>query len=417
MRELLKLRGMPSYYSAATLARLGDEMVAFTLVLLVLDRTDSPALAGATGAAYALPAVLTGPLLGAWLDRTAHRRIALGVNQAVLGAVMLTMLAVVGHTPSWVTPALAAIAGTTLPMVSGGFTSMLPSLVPANLLPKANSWEAASFGAATITGPAAAATLAAAVSVEAAATVIAVTATASIFAIARLPALPAAIAAGDRDPFARSVVEGLRHLARTPPLRASTVTTTALMGMIGMLLITLPLHMASVGAPKSAAGYLWTAVELGSVTTALLLGRLQTRWRPEYVVMAACAGYGLAMTTWPLASSFAVLLLLAAVAGLVEGPMLPAMFAARQVYSPVALQGRVSTTAASLRVGAAALGQATAGLLVPAIGTRAALLTIALGLITAAALGTLTTLRPAPTRRPTPHPHDRAGTANPHPGP
>lgn len=160
-----------------------------------------------------------------------------------------------------------------------------------------------------------------------------------------------------------------------------------LMGVTGMLLITLPLHMASVGAPRSAAGYLWTAAELGSVTTALLLGRLQTRWRPEYVVMLSVAAYGLAFTAWPLAGTFTVLLVLAVATGLLEGPMLPAMFAARQQYSPTALQGRVSTTAASLRVGAAALGQAAAGLLVPAVGTRTALLVVAAGLLAASAVG------------------------------
>lgn len=381
-----------SYYLAATLARVGDEMVAFTLVLLVLERTDSPALAGLTGAAYALPAVITGPLLGTWLDRTPYRRTALGLNQAVLGAVMLAMLAVVGHTAHWVTPALAALAGTTLPLVSGGFTSMLPSLVPQPLLARANSLEAASFGAATITGPAAAATIAAAVSVEAAAAVIAVTATLSIFAITRLPALPAAIDVADREPFLGSVVAGLAHLVRTPRLRASTFTTTLLMGVIGVLLITLPLHMESLGAPRSAAGYLWTALEIGSVTTALLLGRWQTRWRPEYVVMVSVALYGLAFTTWPLASSLAVLLVLAAATGLLEGPMLPAMFSARQQYSPVELQGRVSTTAASLRVGAAALGQAAGGLLVPVVGTHAALLAVGAALLAASALGYLSTL-------------------------
>jgi MFS family permease len=373
------------YLLAATLARVGDEMVAFTLVLLVLTRTDSPALAGLTGASYALPAVITGPLLGAWLDRTRYRRTALAVNQAVLGGVMLTMLAVVGHTAAWVTPALAAVAGTTLPLVSGGFTSMLPSLVPQSLLPRANSLEAASFGAATITGPAAAATITAAVSVEAAAAVIAVAASLSILAIGRLPALPAAGAGSES--FTSSVLAGLRHLSRTPRLRASTVTTTLLMGMTGVLLITLPLHMASLGAPRSAAGYLWTALEIGSVTTALLLGRLQTRWRPEYVVMVAVAAYGLAISTWPLAGSLAILLVLAAATGLLEGPMLPAMFAARQQYSPTALQGRVSTTAASLRVGAAALGQAAGGLLVPVVGTNTALLVIGGGLVAASATG------------------------------
>jgi hypothetical protein len=47
-RDVLGVRGMTGYYTAATLARVGDEMVA--LILLVLDRTDSPALAGITGA-------------------------------------------------------------------------------------------------------------------------------------------------------------------------------------------------------------------------------------------------------------------------------------------------------------------------------------------------------------------------------
>src|SRR5262249_56819801 len=99
-------------------------MVAFTVVLLVLERTDNPALAGATGAAYALPAIVTGPLLGAWLDRTPHRRSALAINQATLAAVMLGLLVVVGHHADWIAPVLAAVAGATLPMVSGGFTSM-----------------------------------------------------------------------------------------------------------------------------------------------------------------------------------------------------------------------------------------------------------------------------------------------------
>jgi predicted MFS family arabinose efflux permease len=381
---------VPSYYLAATLARLADEMGAFTLVLLVLERTDSPALAGITGAAYALPAIVTGPLLGAWLDRTPYRRSALALNQAVLGLVMLTLLAMVGHTAHWVTPALAAVAGASLPMVSGGFTSMLPSLVPESQLARANSLEAASFGAATITGPAVAATIAATVSVEAAALVIAVAATLSMLAITRLPAL---LPVANHEPFMTAVVGGLTHLARTPRLRASTVTTTLLMGATGILLITLPLHMQSLGVPRSTAGYLWTALEIGSVTTAVLLGRLQTRWRPEYVVMVSVAAYGLALTTWTLATTFVVLLLLAALAGLLGGPTMPAMFAARQQYSPESLQGRVSTTAASLRVGAAALGQATGGLLVPAVGTHKALLVVALVLFAASALGRLMILR------------------------
>lgn len=374
---------MPSYYLAATLARLADEMVAFTLVLLVLDRTGSSTLAGLTGAAYAFPAIITGPLLGAWLDRTSHRRSALAVNQGTLAAVMLALLALTGNGPYWISPALAAVAGATLPMVSGGFTSMLPSLFHPQRLARANAFESVSFSAAAIAGPATAATTSAVVSVDAAGAVIVIAAALSIVAISRLPALPPVGASGEQ--FLTSVIGGLQHLARTPPLRASTVTTTLLMGFTGILLIALPLHMQSLGQPKSAAGYLWTAIELGSVTTALLLSRL--RIRPEYVVMLSVAAYGLVLTTWSFAPSFGVLLLLAVTAGLAEGPTLPAMFAARQRYTPESLQGRVSTTAASLRVGASAVGQATAGILVPTAGTHTALLLVAL-CITAAALTT-----------------------------
>jgi MFS family permease len=386
--RLSQVPGLRTYCAAATLARVADEMVAFALVLLVLERTGSPALAGITGAAYAFPAVLTGPLLGAWLDRTTHRRAALALNQAVLGTVMLAMLGVVGHTQAWATPALAVLAGASLPMVSGGFSSMLPSLVPGPMLGRANAIEAASFGGATITGPALAATLAATVSVDAAVATIAVMAVVSILVIARLPALPPAGAA-TRERFLASVVGGLVHLVRTPPLRSSTVASTLAIGVSGVLLITLPLHVTALGAPRATSGYVWTAIEVGSVVTALLAGRLPSRHRPERTVLLSVAAYGLAMLTWPLATTLAVLLVLALVAGLLEGAMMPAMLTARQVYSPLALQGRVSTTAASLRLGVMALGQAAGGLLVPHLGTHTALLATALALLAAAALGAL----------------------------
>lgn len=385
---LLGVPGMPAYYTAATLARVGDEMVGFAVVLLVLERTGSPALAGLTGAAYAVPAMVTGPLLGAWLDRTAHRRAALAANQAVLGATMLGMIGVVGHAPGWVGAGLAAVAGLTLPMVSGGFTSMLPSLVPPALLTRANAVEAASFGAATIAGPSAAATVAATVSAAAGVAAIAVTAAASIVAIAAVPFRPPP--AGVTHPaFLPAVVAGLRHLARTPPLRASTVASTLSLGAGGLLLVTLPLHAAALGVPRASSGYMWTAIEVGSVLTALVVGRWQDRWRPERTVLLCAAGYGAVIATWPLAPSFGALIVLAVLAGLVQGPQMPAMFGARQRYSPMDLQGRVSTTAASLRLGAYAVGQAAGGQLAVLLDTGTVLLVVAGCQLAAAGLGWL----------------------------
>lgn len=386
--RLLARPGMVAYYVAATLARAGDEMVGFALVLLVLARTGSPALAGVVGAAYAFPAIATGPLLGAWLDRTTHRRSALGVNQAVLAAVMLGMLAVVGRAPDWVVPALAAIAGLTLPMVSGGFTSMLPSIVAPELLTRANAAEAASFGAATMAGPAAAATVAALVSPDAAVLLVVVTSVGAIIALTAVPVVTP-VAGVAHAPMLSAALDGFRQLFRVPRLRAATVTSTLALGANGLLLVTLPLHAVVLGAPQAASGYVWTAVELGSVTAALLIGRRQDRWRPERTVLLFVAAYGVGLLTWPLAGSMGALIGLALLAGLLEGPMMPALFGARQRYSPLALQGRVSTSAASLRTATLAVGQAVGGQLVLHVDTTVMLLVVGCCQLAAAGIGAL----------------------------
>jgi hypothetical protein len=77
-------RGQVTLFSASTTARLANESARVAMVLLVLARTGSPALAGAVVAATTLPALVTGPLLGAWLDKTPHRRAAFAGNQLLL---------------------------------------------------------------------------------------------------------------------------------------------------------------------------------------------------------------------------------------------------------------------------------------------------------------------------------------------
>ena len=146
--------GYPAFLLAATLARLASEMFPVAAVLLVLDRTGRPGLAGAVVAATTLPAVVTGPVLGAWLDRTGRRRVALATNQVLLAASLLGILAAAGRAPGWTLLVLAALAGLTGPLATGGYTSMIPLLVPERLLARANALEASSFNTAAIAGPA-----------------------------------------------------------------------------------------------------------------------------------------------------------------------------------------------------------------------------------------------------------------------
>jgi MFS family permease len=179
--------GYPAFLLAATLARLASEMFPVAAVLLVLDRTGRPGLAGAVVAAFTLPAVVTGPVLGAWLDRTSRRRLALASNQVLLAASLLGLLAAAGRSPGWVLPPLAALAGLTGPLATGGYTSMIPLLVPEPLLARANALEASSFNTAAIAGPAVAGALAAIAGPPSAVLAEAALAALAVAAIARLP--------------------------------------------------------------------------------------------------------------------------------------------------------------------------------------------------------------------------------------
>ena len=356
--------GYPAFLLAATLARLATEMFPVAAVLLVLDRTGRPGLAGAVVAATTLPAVVTGPVLGAWLDRTPRRRVALASNQVLLAISLLGILAGAGRTPGWVLVLLAALAGLTGPLATGGYTSMIPLLVPERLLARANALEAASFNTAAIAGPAVAGAVAATAGSAPAVLAEAALAGLALPAIARLPRI--GVPAGeDPAPLATAMRQGLGHLARTPVLRGVTVATAVGLGGSGLLTLAMPFWAERLGAGRAGAGYLFAALEAGAIAGALTAARPAASWPPQRVVLAGLGLFGLVVAAWPLAPSFGAALGLVAVAGMVEGPAFAATFATRQRWSPPALRGQIFTTAASLKLGMFAIGSAVAG---PALG-------------------------------------------------
>jgi MFS family permease len=354
---------MVRYLWSAGLARLADEMVAVAVVLLALSRTDSPLLSGAVIAAYTVPSILSGPLLGAWLDRTRRPVSALAANQFVLSAMALAM---VFASAPWLVVA-AFVAGITLPMTSGGFTSLVPRL--ATDLAKATSQDALLFNASP----------AVAVAVVGALSLAGGLCTTTL----RVPPHPPT-----EHPSLRSAMRrGLRHLATTPPLRGATVASVIGYGSVGMLVTALPLHLGVLGVDENQTGIVWAAMEVGCVASILAVRRRLPRWRPERVVFTTVALYGATLALWPVTAHFPVLLGLAVLSGMAQGPTLTATITARQRYTPEGLLGQVSTTGASLKVGAFAAGAAGGGALLTAWPPTAVILLVAVGQLVAASLG------------------------------
>ncbi len=391
--SLNRLRAQPGYLrfvSAATLARVSDEMFSVGVVLLVLDRTGSAGLAGATVAAITLPSLVTGPLLGAWLDLTGRRRVLMVADQLLIAAVLLAVVLMVGNAPDWTIPLVVLVAGLTYPLSFGGFTSLIPAIVPDELLPPANALETSSFNSALVIGPALAGTLSAAVGPAAPLLVEAALALCALGLIVRIPRL-------DSEPREREgrtlfgvAAAGLRQIASVPELRGITAAGAIGLAGLGLMTVAFPLFAVEhLGVERSAAGYMWAAFAVGSTLGALSLVRIQRRFPPERIVLAGYAIFGVLMLLWPLAGSLAVLLALIALAASVDGPALAAQFAVRQQVVSPSLYGQVFTTAAGLKVGSFAMGAALAGPVATGLGSAEAMIVAACAQVLAAVTGLL----------------------------
>jgi MFS family permease len=397
--SLRRLRAQPGYLpfvSAATLARASDEMFSVGVVLLVLDRTDSAGLAGLAVAAITLPSLISGPLLGAWLDLTGRRRRLMVADQLLITTMLITLVLVAGHGPNWLIPLVVLMAGLTYPLSFGGFTSFIPAIVPDDLLPPANALETTSFNSALVIGPALAGTLSGAFTP---ATPLIVEAALSLVALVLILRIPGLDRGGRRDgerTLLGVAAAGIRQILSVPELRGITFAAAIGLGGLGLMTVTFPLFAVEhLGGARSDAGFMWAAFAAGSTAGALTLVRLQRRIPPERIVLAGYALFGVAMLTWPLADSLPVLLVLIAVAGLADGPALAAQFAVRQQVVPPSLYGQVFTTAAGLKVGSFALGAALAGPAATGLGSAEAMLVAAAAQITAAVVGVTLMRMPA----------------------
>lgn len=341
-----------------SLARIGVTMFGVGGVLLVLRRTGSAPLAGVTAAAAMLPAAISGPLLGAWLDVARSRRLLMTIDQLSSVACLLAFVVLAGHAPNWTLPAVAVIYSVTRPFSTASFFGAMAEIAGPELLDHASAIEASSLNVSFVIGPALAGAIAGAAGPAAAIVV-----EAAIMLLAAILTALNPVFEARPDGQARSAGEalraGTRALVRNRVLRNTGVASMLAGFGWGLMTVGFPLYaLHTLHSGASAAGYLWAAVAGGStIGTFVLVGRPSARR-----IAGSYAALGLSALLWPLAETLLIGFLLILATGILEGPAYSGTIALRQRLTPPAVRGQVLTTLSSIGMVAASAGAAVGGL-------------------------------------------------------
>ncbi len=374
-------------WSATVASRFGDALRTPALALLAATLTRDPRMIAAVTVAAQLPPLLFGLLGGVYADRWDRRRTMAAVDG--LRAVVVGGLAVAivtgraGVATLLLAAFLLAALGT---LFDAAAFALLPSVVPATVLPRANGrLQAGTAVAGGFLGAPAAGVL------FAVAAPLPFAVDALTFAVAALlvlalhpaPAGPRPVTRsgastasrdGRRTGNGRSVwreaAEGVRWLRAEVTMWRITVLTAAGNLAISALMAVLVLYALDVlRVPPAAYGLLMAGAVLGGVAGALGAGRLAHRLGTEHALRLVLAGQTVALAgfAWTRHPVLAGLALAVFAAGTTVWNSLWISYGQRRV--PARLLGRVGAAQRVLGLLTAPVGAALGGVVGAAYGT------------------------------------------------
>ncbi|WP_372443282.1 MFS transporter [Actinoplanes teichomyceticus] len=369
--------------------------------------THSPFWVGLLGVAGLVPLLIFGLWGGAVADVVDRRRLLLA-SSALTWVVTLGLLAqaALGVRSPHLLLALTAIQSVGFAISSPARQSIVPRLVPADMVPAANTLNYTTTTAGGVLGPLAAGLIMGVWStdtgVTAAYAVDALLFTVTFWATWRLPAIPPVELDGaDEKPTAglRGIVTGLRFLVTQPVLLLS----------FGIDLIAMVFAMPRALFPAvaqerfgggAAVGWLFSAIAIGSVLGGLTSGWIGRVRRQGVALVAAVVGWGVAISLSGLAHQLWLMVLLLAVAGAAD--LVSAVYrqSIMQTFAPDRLRGRLQGVFTVVVAGGPRLGDLRAGATADLTGVGASwvgggFVAAALALVLASAFPALIRYQPA----------------------
>jgi MFS family permease len=356
------------FLTGQTISVLGSAFSGFALPLLVFQLTHSPLSLAITTATFALPHLLFGLFIGAWVDRVDRKRLMIAVDVLMALAVAVIPLLALLHQLNvlWIYAVQFTVSSLSLVFEQAEFTA-IPSLVGGTDLVTANGRINASYQASEVAGPTIAGAIASVVSVPA---LLVIDALSYLVSAVTLATIRVGFNRSDRaarptTKIIADIGEGLRYVISHPVLRNISLMMM-LFNLVNSTFYAQSVFYAKerLHASNFELGLFFASGSVGAILFSLMAGRLRRRLSFSKVVIGCLALSGIctvvfASIPW-LWAALPVLLLREGLLSLLNINT----FSLRQAIVPDHMLGRVLSVAGVLAFSAMPLGSIAGGILI-----------------------------------------------------
>ena len=380
----LKHRGFALIWSGLMISMVGSQMQQWALFWHISQISKDPIAVSVVGGVRFL-AVLAFSLVGGLVADRYNRRNILFITQSVamIVAIVLGLLTYLEMIQLWHIYALTAIQAAAMAFDLPARQSLVPNLVPRDILPSAFSLQSIAFNTGAIIGPALSGVVIGYLGQAAVYFINAVTFLAVIIALILLGNVPQSQSVAQRGLRAAwiDIRDGVSFI-RSQPLILSTMILDFIATFFSSANTLLPYFAQNVLRVNEVAyGWLAAAQSIGAVTVGLVVSQFRNIRRQGILLLGSVVVFGAATILFGLSRWYGVVFLSLIVIGAADSVSTIIRNTIRQLNTPDSLRGRMTSINQIFFMGGPQLGEIEAGAVAQFFGVPFAILTGGIGTI------------------------------------
>lgn len=380
----LKYRGFALIWGGLIISMVGTQMQQWALFWHISQLSKDPIAVSIVGGVRFI-AVLCFSLIGGLVADRYDRRKILFITQttAMLVAICLGWLTFSGYIQLWHIYLLTGIQAGAMAFDLPARQSLVPNLVPREILPSAFSLQSIAFNTGAIVGPAMSGIVIGYLGQEFAYFINASTFLAVIFALIAMGNVPqqqSESQAGLRAAF-MDIRAGLRFIRRQP-LILSTMILDFIATFFSSANTLLPYFAQNViHVGEVAYGWLAAAPSIGAVLVGLVVSQYNNIRRQGPLLLGSVLVFGAATILFGFSRLYALIFLALALTGAADSVSTIIRNTIRQLNTPDSLRGRMTSINQIFFMGGPQLGEIEAGAVAQFFGVPFAIITGGVGTI------------------------------------